>query len=156
MRGWPLFTKLSRKYGTHRTQNRQNTELKERRPHMASFANALVRDWLDARNIASRATGNPDGPIHMVAVRHWFDGTHVFVASCWRSRKTRNLHPKHKVSLMVDARYPAASYGITLPGTTQILTADSSQKGNAEIHRKYLSGAALADARVGSGARRME
>ena len=50
---------------------------------------------------------------------------------------------------MIDARDPAASYGITLAGTAQILTDDVSRKSNAEIHRKYLSEAALADDRVG-------
>lgn len=116
---------------------------------MASFADVLVRDLLDARHIASLATENPDGSIHMVAVWYWFDGTHILVATSSQSRKARNLHSKHKVSLMVDARDPAASYGITISGTAQILTADLSQISNAQIHRKYLSGAALADARVG-------
>ena len=37
---------------------------------------------------------------------------------------------------MIDARDPAASYGITIAGT-------------AQIHRKYLSETALADASVG-------
>ena len=50
---------------------------------------------------------------------------------------------------MIDSRDPAASCGITIAGTAQILTADLSRKSNAEIHRKYLSEAALADARVG-------
>ena len=85
----------------------------------------------------------------MVAVWFWFDGTHVFVATSSRSRKARNLRSNPKVSLMVDARDPAASCGITITGRAQILTADLSQKSNAQIHRKYLSEAALADARVG-------
>lgn len=116
---------------------------------MASFADDLVKELLDARHIASLATENPDGSIHMVAVWYWFDGTHVFVATSSRNRKARNLHSNPKVSLMVDARDPAASCGITITGTAQILTADLSQKSNAEIHRKYLSEAALADTRVG-------
>jgi len=116
---------------------------------MASFADVLVRELLDARHIASLATENPDGSIHMVAVWFWFDGTHVFVATSSRSRKARNLRANPKVSLMVDARDPAASCGITITGTAQILTADLSRKSNAEIHRKYLGEAALADASVG-------
>jgi hypothetical protein len=50
---------------------------------------------------------------------------------------------------MIDARDPTASYGVTMAGKIQILTGESSQKYNAEVHRKYLSEAALADARVG-------
>jgi len=116
---------------------------------MASLADVLVRQLLDGRHIASLATENPDSSIHMVAVWYWFDGTHVYVATSSRSRKARNLQSKPKVSLMIDARDPAASYGISLAGTAQILTDDVSRKSNGEIHRKYLSEAALADARVG-------
>lgn len=116
---------------------------------MASFADALVRQLLDGRHIASLATENPDGSIHMVAVWYWFDGTDICVATSSRSRKARNLQSNHKVSLMIDARDPAASCGITIAGTAEILTADLSRKRNAEIHRKYLSEAALADAGVG-------
>ena len=50
---------------------------------------------------------------------------------------------------MIDSRDPAASCGITIAGSARILTGDLSRKRNAEIHGKYLSEAALADARVG-------
>jgi PPOX class probable F420-dependent enzyme len=116
---------------------------------MASLADDLVRRLLGDQHVAALATENPDGSIHMVAVWYWFDGTHVFVATSSRSRKARNLQSVPKVSLMIDARDPAASCGITIAGTAQILTGDLSRKRNAEIHRKYLSPAALADPRVG-------
>jgi hypothetical protein len=50
---------------------------------------------------------------------------------------------------MIDSRDPVASCGITIAGEAQMLKGPSSQKLNLEIHRKYLSEAALADARVG-------
>jgi PPOX class probable F420-dependent enzyme len=116
---------------------------------MASLEDVLVRQLLNGRHVASLATENPDGSIHMVAVWYWFDGTHVYVATSSRSRKARNLQSNPRVSVMIDARDPAASYGATIAGTAQILTGDVSRKSNEEIHRKYLSAAALADARVG-------
>lgn len=116
---------------------------------MASLADALVRQLLDGRHVASLATENPDGSIHVVAVWYWFDGSDVFVATSSRSRKARNLQSDPKVSLMIDSRDPAASCGITLAGTAQVLSGDLSRKSNAEIHRKYLSHAALVDPRVG-------
>jgi PPOX class probable F420-dependent enzyme len=116
---------------------------------MASLADALVKQLLAGRYIASLATESPDGSIHMVAVWFWFDGSHVFVGTSSRSRKARNVQSNPKVSLMIDARDPAATCGITIAGDAQILTDDSSRQRNAEIHRKYLSAAALADARVG-------
>jgi PPOX class probable F420-dependent enzyme len=116
---------------------------------MASLSDALVRQLLDGRYIATLATENPDGSIHMVAVWYWFDGASVFVGTSSRSRKARNLQSNPKASLMIDARDPAASCGVTVAGTAQIISGNASQKWNAEIHHKYMSAAALADPKVG-------
>ncbi|HKD85936.1 MAG TPA: pyridoxamine 5'-phosphate oxidase family protein, partial [Terriglobales bacterium] len=104
---------------------------------------------LSGRYIASLATNNPDSSIHMVAVWYWFDGSDIFVATASSSRKARNVQVSPRASLMIDSRDAAASYGVTVAGTVQNLTGESSKKYNAEIHRKYLSDAALADPRVG-------
>jgi len=116
---------------------------------MASLSDAMVQQLLAGRRIAGLATENSDGSIHMVAVWYWFDGTHIYVATSTRSRKARNLQARTKVSLMIDSRDPAASFGVTIAGTVGILTGDPSQKWNALIHGKYLSPAALADPRIG-------
>ncbi|HVP50290.1 MAG TPA: pyridoxamine 5'-phosphate oxidase family protein [Candidatus Bathyarchaeia archaeon] len=116
---------------------------------MASLSDALVQQLLNGRYIASLATEHPNGSIHMVAVWYWFDETQIFVATASRSRKARNVQANGKVSLMIDSRDQAASCGITIAGTAEILTGDSSRRWNAEIHGKYLSEAALADPRVG-------
>jgi len=116
---------------------------------MASLTDPLIRQLLDGRYIATLATHNPDASIHMVAVWYWFDGTDIFVATASNTRKARNLQANPRASLMVDSRDPAASCGVTIAGTTQILSGESSQKYNEEVHRKYLSEAALADPRVG-------
>ena len=116
---------------------------------MASLSDPLVKQLLDGRYIASLATENPDGSIHMVAVWYWYDGTHIFVATSARSRKARNLQLRPQASLMIDSREVAASLGVNIAGTAQILTGDSSRKCNDRVHRKYLSEAALADPAVG-------
>ena len=116
---------------------------------MASIADASIRELLEGRYVATLATEGPGGSIHMVAVWFWFDGERVFVATSSRSRKARNLQSNPKVSLMIDSRDPAASHGITIAGTAEILNGESSREKNAEIHRKYLSEAAIADKRIG-------
>ena len=118
---------------------------------MASLTDRLVQELLSGRYIASLATENGDGSIHMVAVWYWFDGSGVYVATSRRSRKARNLQARSKVSLMIDSRDPDASRGVTLAGTGQVLTGEPSHQWNAKIHRKYLSEEALADARVSAG-----
>lgn len=116
---------------------------------MASLKDPLVQQLLNGRYIASLATQNPNGSIHMVAVWYWFDGSNIFVATASRSRKAQNMQSNSRATLMIDARDPQASFGTTISGTVQILQGGSSQKLNAEIHRKYLSAAAIADSRVG-------
>ncbi len=116
---------------------------------MASITDASVRELLDGRYVASMATEGLHGSIHMVAVWFWFDGERVFVATSSHSRKARNLQSQPKVSLMIDSRDPTASHGITITGTAEILTGEASRKENAKIHGKYLSEAAIADARIG-------
>jgi PPOX class probable F420-dependent enzyme len=116
---------------------------------MASLADPLARELLDGRYIATVASSNPDGSIHMVAVWYWFDGANIFVTTSSRSRKARNLQANPKVSLMIDSRDVAASRGVTISGTAKFLTGDASRKQNSKIHEKYLSPAALADPKVG-------
>jgi len=116
---------------------------------MASLSDARVKQLLESRYIASFATHNLDGSIHIVAVWFWFDGTDIYVATASRSRKARNLQANREVSLMVDSRDPAASYGVTVTGSAQVLSGEASHKRNTQIHRKYLSEAALADPKVG-------
>jgi nitroimidazol reductase NimA-like FMN-containing flavoprotein (pyridoxamine 5'-phosphate oxidase superfamily) len=116
---------------------------------MASLSDSLVRQLLEGRYIATFATQNPTGSIHMVAVWYWFEGSSIFVATSSRSRKARNLESNSSVSLMIDSRDPVASFGVTIAGKGQILSGDASKTKNAQIHRKYLSDAARADTRVG-------
>jgi PPOX class probable F420-dependent enzyme len=116
---------------------------------MATLGDPLVQQLLRDRHIASVATQSPNGSIHMVAVWYWFDGTNIYVATSSRSRKARNLQSSPRITIMIDSRDPAASFGVTISGTARLLSGEESQKKNKEIHTKYLSAAALTDARVG-------
>lgn len=116
---------------------------------MASLSDDLVQQLLGGRYIASLGTQDPGGSTHMVAVWFWFDGTHIFIATSSRTRKSRNLQANPKASLMVDSRDPAASFGTTISGSAEVLKGETAQKMNANVHRKYLSPAALADSKVG-------
>jgi len=116
---------------------------------MASLTDSLVKQLLDGRYIASFATQNADGSIHAVAVWYLFDGECVYIATAARSRKARNLQINPKVAVMIDSRDVAASRGINISGTAQLITENSSRDWNARVHHKYLSEAALADAKVG-------
>ena len=116
---------------------------------MASLSDPLVKQLLEGRYIATVATKSPGGSIHMVAVWYWYDGTHVYVATSTRTRKARNLQADSSISLMIDSRYPAASFGVTIMGKGTAVVGETSHKLNERIHRKYLSEAAMVDPKVG-------
>lgn len=116
---------------------------------MASMSDALVKQLLEGRYIASFATNYPNGSIHMVAVWFWFDGKEIYIATSSRSRKARNLEVNPNATLMIDSRDPVASCGVTVTGSIAVLRDETSRKYNAEIHRKYLSETAIADPKVG-------
>ncbi len=116
---------------------------------MASLSDPLVKELMDGRYIASFATHNANGSIHMVAVWFRFDGNDIYVATSSRSRKARNLQGSSQVSLMIDSRDPAASRGVTVTGSVEVLSGEASRNYNQKIHRKYLSEAAIADPKVG-------
>jgi len=116
---------------------------------MASLSDGLVQQLLNGRYIASLATHQAGGSIHVVAVWYWFDGAHICVATSTRTRKARNIQSNPDISLMIDARDPAASFGVNIAGTASLVTGEASKKLNLDIHRKYLSAGALSDPRVG-------
>ncbi len=53
---------------------------------MASLSDARVKHLLESRYIASFATHNPNGSIHIVAVWFWFDGSDIVTASRSRAK----------------------------------------------------------------------
>lgn len=117
---------------------------------MASLSDALVKELLDGRYIGSLATNNGDGSIHVVAVWYLYESGRIYLATSARSRKVRNLQSNPKVTVMIDSREVAASRGVQIAGTAKILTGEPSRQWNARLHRKYLSDAALSDAKVGA------
>jgi PPOX class probable F420-dependent enzyme len=117
---------------------------------MASLSDALVQELLEGRYIASLATKNTDGSIHLVAVWYLFAGGRIYIATAARSRKTRNLETDAKVTIMIDSRDVAASRGAQIACTAKIVTGEASRQWNARLHRKYLSEPALADSKVGA------
>jgi len=116
---------------------------------MVSLSDPLFKELLQGRYIATLATLNADGSVHMVAVWFSFDGANVYIATASNTRKAKNLKRNPHASLMVDSRDPQASRGVTIAGTAKVLNGDASRQWNARIHEKYLSERAIVDPRVG-------
>jgi len=105
-------------------------------------------ELLGRRCIASLATENPDGSIHLTAVWILFGEGAIYVATSSRSRKARNLAARPKATVMVDVRRPGNERGVTVSGTADLISGPQSQAINQRIYNKYLSAAALADPHV--------
>jgi|SRR5450432_1977435 PPOX class probable F420-dependent enzyme len=106
---------------------------------------AALQEILRGRHIATLATENPDGTIHLTAVWFLFENGQLFVATSAKTRKARNLAARPKASLMVDIRKPGAECGVTVAGAADLLSGQPSREINRRIHARYLSAAAMAD-----------
>jgi nitroimidazol reductase NimA-like FMN-containing flavoprotein (pyridoxamine 5'-phosphate oxidase superfamily) len=116
---------------------------------MPSAMPSGAEELLAGRFIASLGTQNEDGSVHLTAVWYLFEHGHLYVATASRSRKARNVAARHKATLMVDSRKPAAERGLVAICTAEIVEGASSREINARIHGRYMSAAALADPRAG-------
>lgn len=107
------------------------------------------RRLLEGRNIATLATENADGSIHLTAVWYLFEGDSIFVATSTKTRKARNIAARPKASLMVDTRKPGTERGVNGAGRAELISGKQSQEINHRIHSRYLSAAAMNDPAVG-------
>lgn len=116
---------------------------------MQSMPPSGAEEILRGRLIACLGTGNEDGSIHLTAVWYLFDGGCLYVATSSRTRKARNVIARPNASLMVDIRKPGSERGLVAMCTVDVIEGEGSREINARIHRRYMSEAALADARAG-------
>lgn len=104
---------------------------------------------LAGRHIATLATHNADGSIHVAAVWFLFESGSLFVSTNSGSRKAKNVSARPSASIMVDVRRPGSERGATASGRAEILTGAESEEINRRIEGRFLSGEALADPAIG-------
>jgi PPOX class probable F420-dependent enzyme len=108
-----------------------------------------LQELLRGRYIATLATENADGTVHLTAVWYLFEDGCLFVATSSKSRKARNIAARPKASLMVDVRKPGAEQGVSAAGNAEVISGAQSEAINRRIHSRYMSPAALSDPAVG-------
>ncbi len=116
---------------------------------MTNLPDEKLLRLLQGRYIASLATENDDGSIHLTAVWYLYEDGAFFVATHSGSRKARNVLARPKASLMVDTRRTQMERGITAICMVEVLSGEKSRALNHRIHGRYMSEAAMADPRVG-------
>ena len=115
---------------------------------MPDQLNPAFREMLQRRLIATMATENADGSVHLTAVWFLSEADSLYVATSSKTRKARNILARPKVSFMIDVRKPGSERGVSASGSAELISGDRSKELNRRIHSRYLSAAAMADPRI--------
>jgi PPOX class probable F420-dependent enzyme len=106
-------------------------------------------EFLRGRHIATLATENADGSVHLVAVWYLYEDGCFYVDTESRSQKAQNARARSRASIMVDSRSPGTERGVTAMGRVEVLEGVAAQAINRRVEARYLSEAALKDPAVG-------
>lgn len=113
------------------------------------LADPLVRELLGARLVASLATLEPDGAVHLVAIWFALVGEEVLLATGSASRKVANLERDPRATLLVhDSRPGAEVCGACIQGRVEIVRGAEAEPLVAAVHGRYLEETAAEDAEV--------
>jgi PPOX class probable F420-dependent enzyme len=116
---------------------------------MAKPNDPLIHEILERRAIASLATHNEDGSIHLTAVWFLYENGRIYIGTQSQTRKARNLRARPNASVTVDVREPGAERGVAAACSARLVSGATAAEIIARIQQKYLSAAALADPHVG-------
>jgi PPOX class probable F420-dependent enzyme len=132
-----------------------NAEPAQPTPSRRSEGAAVLREplagkLLAARLIASLATLNADGSIHLVPMWFALDGEAILLATGSGSQKVRNLERDPRATVMVhDSRPGFEVCGVSLVGRAEVVRAPQAAELVRRVHRRYVTecGAALGPVR---------
>jgi PPOX class probable F420-dependent enzyme len=86
------------------------------------LARPLGRELLEAPLVASLATLEPGGSVHVVPIWYLWDGDAVLMATSSTSRKVRNLERDARATVMIhDSPGGVDVRGVSLAGRVEIL-----------------------------------
>ena len=105
----------------------------------------LARELLAAPLVASLASHNPDGSMHVIPVWFLWDGARILVATNGGSRKARNVQRDPRVTVMVhDSPGGVDVRGLTIYGRADLLRDEQAIGLCERIHLKYVTAEGLA------------
>jgi PPOX class probable F420-dependent enzyme len=113
------------------------------------LARPLARELLEAPLVASLATIENDGSVHVVPIWYLWDGEAVLMATSSTSRKVRNLERDARATVMVhDSPGGVDVRGITLAGRVEIRRGEEAAAAIQAVHLRYVTAAGLATSSV--------
>lgn len=112
---------------------------------VSTLEEPLACELLRAPLVASLASHNADGSIHVIPVWFSWDGEHVLVATSGASRKARNVERDARVTVMLhDSPGGVDVRGLTIYGRAEIVRGEEAIAINERIHLEYVSATGLA------------
>jgi len=106
----------------------------------AALGEPLALELLGAPLIASLASLNPDGSVHVIPVWFSWDGEHILVATSGASRKARNVEREPRVTVMLhDSPGGVDVRGLTVYGQATLVRGKEATAHNERIHLKYVT-----------------
>jgi hypothetical protein len=110
-----------------------------------------MRETLEARRIATLATQDEDGSIHLTPVWYLFEDGKFYVGMPSSSRKARNMTARSSATMMVDVRQAGSESWISAIGPVEFVKEEESRAINSKIHRRYLTQEAIENSPIGPG-----
>ncbi len=115
---------------------------------MAVDTNA-IKEFLSGIYIASVATQNRDGTMHVVPIWYLFEEGALFLPTSPGSVKVRNVTERPVASVMVDSRGSGPLRAASAQGQAEVLDGKAALEINQRCWARYCTPAGLADPDVG-------
>jgi len=97
-------------------------------------------EFVDKQSVGRVATISSNQELHVVPVCYVFDGTNIYFATDYGSKKARNLKENRKASIIIDQYFEDWSKlkGILIQGETELLEKGSEfAKTRDLLHKKF-------------------
>ena len=110
---------------------------------------SAITEFLSGIYIASVATQNRDGSMHVVPIWYLFEDGALFLPTSPGSVKIRNVTERPVASVMVDSRGPGPLRAASAQGRAEVLDEKAAKEINQRCWARYCTPAGLADPDIG-------
>jgi PPOX class probable F420-dependent enzyme len=100
-----------------------------------------AKELLALRPIATLATMNADGTVHLVLIWYLYDPDdgRLYLSTGSASRKARNAGARPQGTVLVDQRPPAGHRWVSAAGSLDVVRGETARAINARIRGRYLT-----------------
>lgn len=105
--------------------------------------------FLDGRYVASLATENGDGSMHVTPIWYLFADGAFYLPTAPQTVKARNVMSRPHASVLVDSRGPGPYRAASTGGPARVVDGAEARTVNERVWERYLTPAGRADPSIG-------